>query len=251
MTDAKVELGRLLSFDRRMSGDGLVSCATCHAPTAGWGDGNALSLGYPGTLHSRNSQTIINTAYLQKFWGGEKLSLEAQAKSAWTGNLAGNLDPAMAKERLRQMPAYVALFEEAFGAPSPSFDDALKAVAAFEATITCYPWDHPNCESYLIRLDTPAGGGVGPDRDVVAFNTLCTHMGVSLVNQFKREHQVLGPCPAHLSTYDLTRHGMVVSGHATEGLPQIVLEVEGDDLYATGVMGLIYGFGDNEVAPSS
>ncbi len=114
-----------------------------------------------------------------------------------------------------------------------------------------YPWDHPNCESYLIRLDTPAGGGVGPDQDVVAFNTMCTHMGISLVNQFKREHQVLGPCPAHLSTYDLTRHGMVVSGHATEGLPQIVLEVEGDDLYATGIMGLIYGFGDNEVAPSS
>ena len=112
-----------------------------------------------------------------------------------------------------------------------------------------YPWDHGNCESYLIKLGAPAGGGVGPDRDVVAFNTLCTHMGISLLNTYKAEHQVLGPCPAHLSTYDLTRHGIVVAGHATEGLPQVLLEIRGDDIYATGVMALIYGFGDNEVAP--
>lgn len=112
-----------------------------------------------------------------------------------------------------------------------------------------YPWDHPNCVSYLIKLGVPAGGGVGPDRDVVAFNILCTHMGISLVNQYKAEHQVMGPCPAHLSTYDLTRHGMVVAGHATEGLPQVLLETRGDDIYATGVMALIYGFSDNEVAP--
>lgn len=133
----KVELGKMLFFDRRMSGNNLVSCATCHAPKKGWGDGNELSLGYPGTLHWRNSQTIINSAYLQKlFWAGESLSLEKQAKSAFTGNLAGNLDSAMAEERLRQIPDYVNRFKDVFGADAPSFDDALRAVAAFEATIT-------------------------------------------------------------------------------------------------------------------
>ena len=137
MSDAKVELGKLLFFDPRMSGDGAVSCATCHTPQSGWGDGNALSLGYPGTLHWRNSQTILNSAYYrQLFWAGESKSLEAQAKSAWTGNVAGNLDPAMAEERLRQMPEYVRRFREVFGADTPSFGDALRAVAAFEATIT-------------------------------------------------------------------------------------------------------------------
>ena len=81
LTNEKVELGKLLFFDRRMSGNGLVSCASCHFPNAGWGDGNALSLGYPGTLHWRNSQTIINSAHQAKlFWAGEKTSLEAQAK---------------------------------------------------------------------------------------------------------------------------------------------------------------------------
>lgn len=112
-----------------------------------------------------------------------------------------------------------------------------------------YPWDHPNCESYLIKLGVEAGGGIGPDRDVVAFNTLCPHMGFSLLDTYKPQHQVLGPCGWHLSTYDLTRHGMIVAGHATSGLPQVLLEAHGDDIYAVGVMSLIFGFGDNEVAP--
>ena len=136
LTDEKAELGKLLFFDRRMSGNGLVSCASRHFPNEGWGDGNALSLGYPGTLHWRNSQTIINSAYQAKlFWGGEKTSLEAQAKSAWTGNIAGNLDPIMAEETLRQIPEYVQRFGDVFGTDSPTFDDALRAVSAFEATI--------------------------------------------------------------------------------------------------------------------
>ncbi len=135
MSEAKIELGQLLFFDQRMSGDGSTSCAICHAPELGWGTASAISPGYPGTSHWRNSQTVINSAYLPKlFWAGESTSLEKQAESAWTGNLAGNLDPAMAEERLRQIPEYVRLFNEVFGAP-PNWGDALKAVAAFERTL--------------------------------------------------------------------------------------------------------------------
>lgn len=137
LSAVKIELGELLYFDKRMSGNSQVSCANCHIPDMGWGDGGDLSLGYTNTLHWRNSQTIINAVYLQKFfWGGSARSLELQAKSAWTGNAAGNLDPAMAEERMRQIPEYVRLFQEAFGADAPSFGDALRAVAAFESTIT-------------------------------------------------------------------------------------------------------------------
>ena len=136
LTPEKAELGKILFFDRRLSGNGVVACSTCHLPNAGWGDGNAISLGYPGTLHWRNSQTIINTAYQSKlFWAGEKTSLEAQAKSAWTGNVAGNLDPIMAEETMRQIPGYVERFNEVFGTESPTFDDALRALAAFQATV--------------------------------------------------------------------------------------------------------------------
>lgn len=98
----EIELGKLLYFDPRLSGDGSTSCASCHNPELGWGDGNAISRGYPGTLHWRNSQTILNAVYLDKlFWAGEALTLEAQAKSALTGALAQNLDPTLAEERLR------------------------------------------------------------------------------------------------------------------------------------------------------
>lgn len=111
-----------------------------------------------------------------------------------------------------------------------------------------YPWKDPYSMAMLVKLGTPAAGGVGPQRDVVAFSTLCTHMGGPLQGTYKGRHKVLGPCPFHLTTFDLTRHGMVVAGQATESLPQVLLEVQGEDIYAAGVMGLIYGYHANLAA---
>jgi arsenite oxidase small subunit len=108
-----------------------------------------------------------------------------------------------------------------------------------------FEYPYAKVRNMLVKLGTPAGGGVGPAGDIVAFNELCTHMGASVAGLYKDEHQVLGPCPLHLTTFDLTRHGMVVSGHATESLPQIILETRGNDIYAVGVMGLIFGHGSN------
>jgi len=102
-----------------------------------------------------------------------------------------------------------------------------------------YPF--ADVRNILVKLGAPAGGGIGADKDIVAFNQQCTHMGGPLDGTYKAKYQALGPCPLHLTTFDLTRHGMVISGHATESLPQIVLEVQGDDIYAVGVMGLVYG----------
>jgi arsenite oxidase small subunit len=99
--------------------------------------------------------------------------------------------------------------------------------------------------SVLIKLGQPAAGGIGPDGDVVAFSELCTHMGCPIGNLFKREHGVIGPCACHFTTFDLTHRGMVVLGQATENLPQVILEVDGDDIFAVGVNGIIYGFRDN------
>lgn len=133
ITDAKVELGRFLFFDNRLSGDAGTSCASCHDPRLGWGDGQAISRGYAGTQHWRNSQTTVNSAFFTKlFWAGEVPSLEAQAKSAITGNLAGNGDTVMIEERLALIPSYVSMFKEAFGVSEPTFDLVLKAIASFE-----------------------------------------------------------------------------------------------------------------------
>ncbi|MBI1727918.1 MAG: cytochrome-c peroxidase, partial [Candidatus Rokubacteria bacterium] len=80
MSPAKVELGRLLFFDPRLSGDASTSCASCHNPEAGWGDGSDVSRGYPGTQLWWISQTVLNAAHYTKlFWAGEVTSLEGQA----------------------------------------------------------------------------------------------------------------------------------------------------------------------------
>lgn len=105
-----------------------------------------------------------------------------------------------------------------------------------------FAYPYPEVRNILVKLGSVAGGGVGAEKDVVAFNQQCTHMGGPLDGTYKPDHQILGPCPLHLTTFDLTRYGMVVSGHATESLPQIVLEVQGDDIYAVGVQGLVYGY---------
>lgn len=116
---------------------------------------------------------------------------------------------------------------------------SLSVLAAGRPVEFSYP--HSDIVNLLVRLGVPAAGGVGPRGDVVAFNQRCTHLGASLRGTYDAERQLLGPCPAHLTVFDLTRHGFVLSGHATESLPQIVLETDGDDIYAAGVMGLVFG----------
>lgn len=136
----KVELGKLLFWDNRLSGDGLISCQTCHQPEFGWGDGNGISRGYPGTRHWRNSQTVLNSAYYGKlFWDGSVTSLESQAPSAAEGNVAGNGDPALMEMRLRFMPEYVKRFKQVFGTDWPRMTHAYMAISAFERTLVSDP----------------------------------------------------------------------------------------------------------------
>jgi cytochrome c peroxidase len=132
-TQAKVELGKLLFFDPKLTGDASLSCADCHDPKQGWGFADPISRGYPGTVHWRNSQTVVNTAYLAKlFWQGDAGSLEAQAEAANTGAVAGNGSNDVMEARLRQTPEYVKRFKEAFGTERPLINDAWYAIAAFE-----------------------------------------------------------------------------------------------------------------------
>lgn len=113
-----------------------------------------------------------------------------------------------------------------------------------------YPDEGPNSRAMLVRMGVEGGGGIGENKDVVAFSMMCTHQGGLLDNQYKvrDEHRVVGQCPFHLSTFDLRRHGIIVSGQAYESLPQVLLEQEGDRLYAVGIMGLLFGRTDNLIA---
>lgn len=133
MSAAKVELGKLLFFDPKITGDASLSCADCHDPKQGWGFADPISRGYPGTVHWRNSQTAVNSAYLAKlFWQGDAGSLEMQGEAANTGAVAGNGSNDVMEARLRQTPEYVKRFKEVFGTERPLIVDAWYAVAAFE-----------------------------------------------------------------------------------------------------------------------
>jgi|GEM_PF-105862 len=97
----------------------------------------------------------------------------------------------------------------------------------------------------LVKLGGKALRGIGPDQDIVAYSSLCTHMGGSLRGRYRHDLKALGPCPFHFSTFDLKKGDIPVHASATQNLPQIVLKQDGDDIIAVGVLGLIYGFRNN------
>ncbi len=135
-TPEKVELGKLLFFDSRIGGDASVSCADCHAQKQGWGFNDPISRGYPGVIHWRNSQTVINAAYLGKlFWTGSASSLENQAPSAALGAVSGNGERDMVEARLAFIPEYVKRFNKVFGDDWPKVNNVWRAMAAFERTL--------------------------------------------------------------------------------------------------------------------
>ena len=135
-TPAKVELGKVLFFDPRLGGDASTGCSTCHEPDQGWAWAEDFSRGYPGTVHWRNSQTIVNSAYYgRNFWAGSVPSLEKQAPSAAKGGVAGNGENDIMEARLALIPQYRKQFKEVFGTEWPLIGDAWRAIAAFERTL--------------------------------------------------------------------------------------------------------------------
>jgi cytochrome c peroxidase len=135
-TKGKVQLGRLLFFDPRVSADGATSCNTCHPAHTGYTARTAISMGGTGTSHWRNSSTLYNVAHFEKFnWDGARGSIEDQNDGAWTGAVAGNVDVDLAEERLAQVPDYREKFKAVFGEESPTWANMLRAVAAYQRTL--------------------------------------------------------------------------------------------------------------------
>ena len=92
----------------------------------------------------------------------------------------------------------------------------------------------------LVKLGGPAEGGVGPDRDIVAYSSMCTHMGCPVAYDAKSS---CFKCPCHYSTFDAEKGGQLICGQATEKLPRVVLNYDGGSGTVTAVAmeGLIYG----------
>jgi cytochrome c peroxidase len=135
LTDAKIELGRKLYYDPRLSGNGAVSCASCHNPALGYGDGLAKGVGFNGVILGRSSPTVLNAAYNDvQFWDGRAPSLEEQAKGPIQADKEMNGNPEKVVALLKSLPGYVKDFQAAFGG-EPTFDRVAKAIASFERIV--------------------------------------------------------------------------------------------------------------------
>lgn len=135
-TAARVELGRALFFDPRLSGSNRMSCATCHDPAMGWGDAQPLAVGHDGRALARGTPTILNSAYSAVLmWDGRFASLEQQA-------IGPIIDPTEMGEQMPRLVAELSAipdYRERFAAayPGEPIGEATiaKALAAFQRTV--------------------------------------------------------------------------------------------------------------------
>jgi cytochrome c peroxidase len=135
MSAARVELGRQLYFDPRLSRDDTVSCATCHDPAKGWSNGERFATGVRGQVGGRSAPSIVNAGYQRfQFWDGRAVELEGQA----LGPIANPIEMDMTLDelipKLNAIDGYRAQFQDVFGSDVTA-EGIARAIAAFERTV--------------------------------------------------------------------------------------------------------------------
>ena len=144
MTTARVELGKMLFFDPRLSGSNWISCGTCHNPTLGWSDGLPTARGDGMGILGRATPTILNTAYQPlQFWDGRARTLEKQALGPImaAGEMNQDLDEVI--KEVSALKGYRAAFEKAYPGEGVTKKTLAKAIASYERSIvsTDAPFD--------------------------------------------------------------------------------------------------------------
>ncbi len=135
ITKEKVELGKMLYFDTRLSADETVSCATCHHPMTGFGDGQPVSTGIKGQKGGRSAPTVINSTYNDtQFWDGRAASLEEQALGPIQNPIEMGFTLEGVVKRLNGIEGYRKLFQSVFKTDVTA-DGIGKAIATFERTV--------------------------------------------------------------------------------------------------------------------
>ena len=137
MTPAKIELGKQLYFDPRLSKDGTVSCNSCHNVMSNGTDNRAFSAGINGQLGGRSAPTVWNSGFHSvQFWDGRAASLEDQAKGPLTNPIEMGMPSHQAViDRIKRIPGYVSQFQKVFGKDGMTIDNLAKAIAAYERTL--------------------------------------------------------------------------------------------------------------------
>jgi cytochrome c peroxidase len=140
----KIELGKMLFFDPRLSGDGKISCSSCHNPALGWADGLPTGRGHNGKVLPRATPSIINVGFNNIFmWDGREKSLESQATGPIVNpNEMHNTIPHLIKT-LKSIPGYVKAFNKAFYGLGINVTRYRKALAMYQRMVVSHnsPFD--------------------------------------------------------------------------------------------------------------
>ena len=137
-TPAKLDLGKKLYFDPRLSASYLISCNTCHNVGLAGVDLQETSIGHGWQKGPRNAPTVLNSVFnTTQFWDGRAEDLKAQAKGPVQASVEMNNTPERVVAMLKSIPGYVKLFQKAFPGPADpiSFDNMAAAIEVFEATL--------------------------------------------------------------------------------------------------------------------
>jgi cytochrome c peroxidase len=130
------QLGRILFFDKRLSGSNALSCSTCHNPSQNWADAKELPTGHMGIELKRHSPSIVNNGYNTVFfWDGRARSLEEQAAMVITNPNEMHMTPALVEQTLNNIPVYQKKFKETYNIDMIDFKHVTQALATFERTL--------------------------------------------------------------------------------------------------------------------
>jgi len=180
VTPEKVELGKALFFDPRISASGVFSCYSCHNLTTGGDDNMEVSVGHGWQKGPRNSPTVLNAVLNEaQFWDGRAADLAEQAKGPVQAGVEMANTPENVEATLRSMPQYGSWFKAAFpdDAEPVNFDNMASAIEAFEATLlTPAPFDSwLNGDDGAMSADAMAGMELFIDKGCAS-----CHSGVNL-----------------------------------------------------------------------
>lgn len=160
LTEEGVRLGRFLFYEKRLSGDDGMSCASCHKQELGFADGLAVSKGIDSIPGTRSSMPLINLGYANHlFWDGRAGSLEEQALEPVTNPIEMNATWPAVIAKLQADPVYPTLFERAFGTDRIDSMLVAKAIAQFERTLISgnSPFDRFRRGEGMISPDAQVG----------------------------------------------------------------------------------------------
>ena len=220
----KVNLGKMLFFDPRLSSSGQIACASCHDPQLGWGDGKRVAFGHDRKLGERNAMTIFNTAYYNRlFWDGRAASLEDQAKEPVQDKVEMHENLQAMEQRVKSFAGYKPLFKKAFGDEKIDLQRIFKAISTFERTVVSPP------SRFDLFIDGKSDALT--DDEVLGLHLFrtkarcvnCHNGGLFADNQFHNDGQTLFASPNEdLGLYNVTKKPADVGKFKTPSMREVV-----------------------------